>query len=244
MTSQNPHFLIIATGWNCADRVRACWDSIQAQTYENWWAVIISDGCWRTSMRLDRLPDHWQLSRRSYANNLGAAFRRHQAMDTYGDDFVVVLLGLDDELLPDALETIAEQYRNGKMMTYGNWIDQNGQGLPADFELHFDDATHDARDYRKVKYRSTAPNTFYAGLYKRIPQERFIYNGEWIKATTESPAMFACLEMCGKDRIGVIEKPIYKYFRGRPDNARKRYGDAYQDAVYKWVTEQPKMDLI
>ncbi len=181
--------------------------------------------------------------------NFGAAFCRLSAIKTYTercmvpDDVVLVFLGMDDELLPNALETIAKHYENGKWMTYGNWIDQHGKGLPADFELDFPDEIHATRDYRKVKYRSTSVNTMYKRLYDLIPIDDNKYNGEWIKATTESHVMFSCLEMCGKDRIGIVKEPIYLYNR-REDNARNRMPPGYQDAVYNHVINREKKELL
>ncbi len=50
---------------------------------------------------------------------------------------------MDDELLPNCLNRISKEYESGKWMTYGNWIDQHKQGLPAGFNLYFDKEIHD-----------------------------------------------------------------------------------------------------
>lgn len=243
-------FLIVASGYNCSPLVSKCISSVIGQTFQSFDAVFISDGstddtgkvCQNISVSLggNRIFTEW------HDENLGAAKRRYDAIRKYSNspDTVVVLLGLDDELLPNALETIAKHYEAGKWMTYGNWVNQDGVGLPEDFELEFDEATHASRDYRKVRYRSTAPNTFKRFLFDHIPEEEFKVDGKWIKATTESHLMFSCLEMSGKDRIGVIKERIYLYNQGRVDNARKRFGDNYQDNIYKAVIVRPKKNLL
>jgi len=180
-----------------------------------------------------------------YQDNIGAAFRRFNVINNFefSDDDVFILLGLDDEIKPNALNLIDRKYLAGAWMTYGNWITPSGECLPKGF-LDFDNETHITRNYRRVKYRSTAPNTFKKFLFDEFSEDDFKFNGEWIKATTESNLMLSCLEMCGKDRIGVIETPIYLYNKGRKDNARKRFGDNYQDAIYKDVISKPKRNLL
>jgi len=243
------NFLIIVTGYNCEKYVEKCYESLRAQTLGNFVAYFIDDGSTDETNVLIRAIGYVHSDSRftccTGRENNGAASRRYAAIGEFGKpNDIIVLLGMDDQLLPDALETIAKEYDNGKWMTYGNWIDQHGKGLPETFELDFPDAIHEARDYRKVKYRSTAPNTFYKFLFDKIPAEDFKVDGQWIKATTESPLMFACLEMCGKERIGVIKKPIYLYNIGRPDNARRRFGSEYQDHIYQTVISRPKKNLI
>lgn len=246
-------FHIISTGYNCSAYVRRCVESVRKQTYKNWRCSFFVDGNETANLTsgtlltlfnvLDSDSDNFYV--RHSPENLGAAARRFELIkELVADDEIIVLLGLDDELLPDALETIAKAYERGAWVTYGNWINQHGGGLPPDFQLEFDEATHFSRDYRKVKYRSTAPNTFYKKLFDTFTEEDFKYKGEWIRATTESNLMLSCLEMAGASRIGVIKKPIYVYNQNRTDNARRRFGNEYQDAIYRDVASKPKRDLI
>jgi len=235
-------FLIIVTGYNCDKYVRKCYDSIMAQTYDNFRAVFISDGS--TDETNKNIIDLRGVVHEIYRDNMGAAKRRYDAINRYGKQMdVVLLMGMDDELFPGCLERIKREYDRGAWVTYGNWTNQYGQGLPDSFALEFDEQTHAARDYRRVKYRSTAPNTFYKFLFDQFSEGDFMFNGEWIKATTESNLMISCLEMCGRDRIGPIHDAIYLYNQ-RDENARRRLGSEYQDAIYADVMSKPKRDLI
>jgi len=251
MVSNMVHrFVIIASGWNCEGYVKPCIDSILNQTYPNWEAAIISDGS--TDVTNDEIGN-WvcglnipnTIMGTHYMDNEGAARKRFEAIHVHSvsPEDIIVFLGLDDELLPNALERIAQEYDNGKLCTYGNWIDNHGYMCPPD-SLDFPDEIHATRDYRKVKFRSTAPNTFKRKLFDRMSENDFKVNGEWIKATTESPMMFAALEMSGKDRIGVIKGPIYLYNKRGNDNARNRMPVGYQDMVYKEIVSRPKFDLL
>lgn len=243
----SPEFFIIASGYNCFDLVRNCVNSLKAQTYKNFTANLISDGStdfWTDAILGKECNGVSNCLPFFYAENMGAAYRRWQHISqAENENLIIVLLGLDDELLPDALETIAEQYRQGKWMTYGNWINQYGEGLPKNFQLHFDANTHKNRDYRKVKYRSTAPNTFYKFLFDEIPVDDFKIDGKWIDTTTESEVMLSCLEMCGEKRIGVIEKPIYIYNQNLPGGTQRRLGQEYKNSVYQEIIKRPKKPL-
>lgn len=238
-------FLIISTGYNCAEFVEKNYLSFANQTYTNWQAIMIDDGSTdETPQKLNAVPRH-QIKVVYCKNNAGAAMRRYDAIRKYAQhDDVIVLVGMDDELKPNALERIKKEYDSGKWMTYGNWQNQHGVGLPPDFPLTFDEATHAARDYRKVQYRSTAPNTFKKFLFDRISEDDFKVDDQWIMQTTESPLMFACLEMCGKERIGVIRESIYIYNqRTGGQMAKKRLGRENQQRIYNEIINRPQYNL-
>lgn len=242
-------YIIIASGYNCASFVQGCYDSLlKLKGNHKWEAYLIDDGSrdnGATHKALLNLNPDSRIHKLFYSDNQGAAYRRFHTINNFefDEEDVFILLGLDDELMPEALNEIDRKYLAGAWMTYGNWITPRGEKLPDRF-LQFDDQTHQNRDYRKVKYRSTAPNTFKKFLFDQFTEDDFKLSGQWIKATTESNLMLSCLEMSGKDRIGVIETPIYLYNKGRTDNARSRFGSIYQDSVYANVISKPKRDLL
>lgn len=240
---ESNRFLIIVTGFNCEQYIDRCYNSLLKQKCE-WIAVFIDDESTDQTWNKMRLIEDHRVTIIRNERNIGAAASRLLAAKFGQDNDIIVLLGMDDALLPNALERIDKEYRNGKWCTYGNWVDHMGKGLPRDFELDFDDETHEKRDYRKVKYRSTAANTMRKWLFDLIPEDEYKVNGQWMKATTESHLMFSCLEMSGKERIGVIKDRIYMYQRGRKDNARNRFGSEYQDMIYRNVVSMPKKKQI
>ena len=235
------NFLILVTGYNCAPLVKPCYDSIINQKGEhNIVAVFISDGSTDgTDKEVLKLEGCYKTIGQ---HNKGAAYRRFQAVKEIGQpEDIVILLGMDDELLPEALNKITEKYNQGKLMTYGNWK-SNAMKYPKE-QLYFTDKVHTEKSYRLERYRTTHICTFKKFLFDKLTEEDFKVGGEWIKATTESPLMFACLEMCGKDRIGIIETPIYFYRDRGKNNARKRLGDTYQNTIYKEIISRPKFPL-
>lgn len=170
-----------------------------------------------------------------FPENKGAALRRWEVISNADPDEICILLGMDDELLPNALDVIVRQYEAGKWMTYGNWIDQHGQGLPNDFQYDFLPEIHRERSYRKQSYRSTAPNTFYAYLFQQIPVTDFQIDGKWIDSTTESEVMFSCMEMCGQERIGIIRDKIYLYRKNLPNGTLRRLGTEYKYRILSTI---------
>lgn len=240
---------IICSGYNCASFVKGCYDSLlKLKGNHEWEAFLIDDGSTddgETHKALLNLEADPRIHKLYYEDNMGAAFRRFNVINNFefDDEDVFILLGLDDEIMPDALNVIDRKYLAGAWMTYGNWITPRGEHLPKGF-LQFDPSIHASRDYRKVQYRSTGLNTFKKFLFDQFTEDDFKFNGEWIKATTESNLMFSCLEMCGEKRIGVVEEFIALYNKGRKDNARHRFGSPYQDAIFQNVISKPKRDLL
>lgn len=236
-------FFIVVTGYNCRQYVQPCWQGLLKQG-QTWRAVFIDDGSTDgTGKEIETIAPHPKFLPQVFTGNTGAAKRRYDAIHQYAaDDDVVLLLGMDDELLPGCLDRIAKEYEAGKWMTYGNWVNQNKVLFQKD--LHFPPEAHTDRSYRKYSYRSTAPNTFYGWLFKRIPEDDFKIDGKWIEATTESPAMFACLEMCGQDRIGVITEPIYFYRERLPGGTLRRLGHQFKYDIYGKISGRDKKELV
>lgn len=234
----------MVTGYNCNQYVQGCYNSLTKQKGD-WRAVFISDGSTDgTQQSIRRITDS-RVIQELHQENTGAAKRRYDAIHKYADDDdIVLLLGMDDELMPNCLERIAKEYEAGKWMTYGNWIDQHGKGYSADFPLHFEKEIHDNNAYRTVRYRSTNPNTFYAWLFKLIPEDDFKIDGKWITSTTESEAMFSCMEMSGPDRTGVIMDQIYYYRQNLPNGTLKRLGRTFKYNLYHVIIQRiPKSRL-
>jgi len=230
---------IISSGWACWDYVQDCYESIINQNVD-FRATLISDGCILTSRELNKI-NHPKIKVVCYDTNMGAAYRRYEAIKDLDSEDIIVLLGLDDKLFKSSLRIIKNQYRKGKWMTYGNWINQYDEECSV--PLHFPDSVHENRSYRQVQYRSTAPNSFKKFLFDMIPPEDFMINGVWMNTTTESELMFSCLEMCGKDRIGVIERVIYYYRENLPKGTLKRLGAQYKQNVLAIIRRRPKKEL-
>lgn len=237
-------FFIIVTGYDCERYIGKCMRSIAGQTFREFEAVFISDGSTDGSADalrgLEGIPN---IRIECYKENKGAAFRRHEAIQKAGlnEEDVIVLVGMDDELKSNALELISRRYKHGCWMSYGNWFNQHGQINTV--RLDFDEKTHANRDYRKVQYRSTAPNTFKAFLYNQLTEDDLQIDGKWLDTCTETNVMISCLEMCGREKIGIIASPIYFYNQKLPGGTIKRLGREYKDSVLANIQSRPKKPL-
>lgn len=251
-------YVFVVTGFNCVTLAEKCVESLKRVKFNGEWRAILcsdgsTDGTTQYVHEVARTDERF--SAQHTTENMGATFQRHHAiMDSNLDDEdVILLIGLDDEVLPDILTEVDKQYKNGKWMTYGNWIDERGKTL-ADmrFTIHYSKGVHEHRAYRQDDYRATAVNTFKFFLYKEIPAKDLIINDRWITTTTESEIMFSCMEMCGFHRIGVIEKPIYMYNRNLPKRSLNRLGNkygldlgrAYKYEILDIIKKRPKRNLI
>ena len=127
-------FFVLVTGYNCENYLDKCYSSLIKQTYSNFYSVFVSDGSTdSTDSKIKQIRDTRFYSY-STKENYGAAHVRYNAIKQYCTDpnDIVCLLGMDDELMPNALETVKKEYDKDKWMTYGNWIDNTGTYLVAD----------------------------------------------------------------------------------------------------------------
>lgn len=243
----NLHFTFIISGWQCESYCSQCLDSLKKLNNKNWSARVINDGS--TDKTLDILQaydvENYDIKIYNFLDNKFAAYRRWQLLKNQeiDDEEVIILLGLDDAVFPDALDEIEKVYTSGVMMSYGNWVNQFGVGLPKTFPLEFDQKTHDDRDYRQVTYRSTGLNTFKYKLFKKLKEEDFIIDGEWLKTCTEGSLMFSFLEMCGQGRIGIVHKHICLYNSNRPDGSIYRFTKEYKYEILDKIKKQPKKPI-
>lgn len=241
------HFTFIITGWNCEQYAKANLDSLKKLNNKNWSARVINDGSTdKTAQILQEYDvETYDIKMYNFADNRFAAYRRWQLLQEQeiDEEEVIILLGMDDSVFPDALDEIEKVYTPGVMMSYGNWIDHKGVFLPKTFPLEFDKITHINRDYRQVVYRSTGLNTFKYKLFKKLKEEDFIIDGEWICTCTEGPAMFSFLEMCGEGRIGIVYKHICLYNSNRPDGSIYRFTKEYKYEILDKIKNQPKKPI-
>lgn len=233
----NPKFLIIATGWNCAKFVQRCLDSIKEQTYTNYEVVLVDDGSTdNTHLELVKhsLSD-WIVVKQNH--NEGTYYARDHAIKKALHNDVIVMLDMDDALTPDALAVVAKEYEKDVWMTYGNY--KNIYGLPCSIDINHGHSVHENRSYRKDTFRCTHLRTFRRELYDAIPK------WELTKAEVNSypdvEILFSMMEMCGKEKIGVIQKPIYIYNTGNPMSTLNRFGKdhpGYYEICNRPIREQ------
>lgn len=233
-----PHFLIIATGWNCKKYARGCMESVKAQAYKNFTVVYVDDGSTDGTIHELVNPNGWCVS---FGKSHGTIFCRDTIIEQYaGSDDVIVWLDLDDELMPNALEQLAVEYRNPECwLTYGNYIDTHGRVFFDTETIHMDwsKPVRDndwkfihLRSFRKRLYDHLSP----ADLF---PEKREVY--------PDASMLYCLLEMAGPEHTFPIADILYKYNDNNPLSVTRRFPDAVRDEEMNFIKAlPPKQKLI
>lgn len=238
-----PRFLIICTGYNCEEFVKPCINSINAQTYKNFEVSFVDDGSTDNSVAEFKKIDSeitFEFKHYKRARNKGTYYAREEAIAWAKNYDIIVMLDMDDALMPHALERAAMEYeKKNILMTYGNYQYSNGTVCPV--RLEYSELIHMTRDYRADgTWRCTHLRTFKRELHEALP--KWDLTQAEINSYPDVELLFSMLEMSGKDRIGVIHDPIYIYNTSNPISTLKRFGKDY--AGYNEICRRPKRDLL
>lgn len=235
-------FSLIVPGWNCADRVAACWESIATQhpghyTYD---AYLIDDGSTDgTGDALRALPQAPHVKVVHHRDNHGPAYSRFWALQQITEpDRVCVLLDLDDALLPGALARLAEAYLTDPdcWLTAGNW----GKN-PLEF---YDEDVLRRRAYRDIPQFKVAPvRSFRRFLADRLEPSMFLdEQGRWLMMCTDVALMFPLIEQCAPENIRYIHDPLYVYSERRDAGTLARFGKPRKVETYRRICAMPRAE--
>jgi len=213
--------LIVSAG-PCEADIARCLESVLAQRYTAWRALVTVDPCGdRTVERAlasaggdPRIDIQANDARMFSMANLVEGVRRSRAEP---DDVIVVLDG-DDWFRDDtSLDTIARTYaRTDCWMTYGSWIsnDPEHQGMPRGLWPPYPDETV---DFRHALWLHTAVRTWKKWLWDLIDDHDFRdENGEYFRVTEDQASMLPMLEMSGTRRAQHIPDVLMVYNRTTP----------------------------
>jgi len=227
-------FSVIVTGYNCEKYIEQCLDSINNQTYKDFEIVAISDGSTDDTAKL--LIEAQVDVVLPYFKNLGALIRRFRALDIVTGD-IVVFVGMDDYLQPNALEVLAKAYEDPKVkMTYGSWMTPERQGYIA---KPYPKEVFENKSFRNHKWLATAPNSFKRDLLLKVPKEKLIDpdTGTFFTNCTDLAYSFPCLEMCSFEEVKVIKDFIYIYRNNHDNTTLNRLGKADKTRVREILKE-------
>lgn len=228
-------FLIVITGYNAGAYVAQCLESVRRQTYDDYQISIVDDGSTDdTWQKIRDLAPEWAAISRN-TQNKGTYFARDKAINKVPDKSydVIVLLDMDDELKDNALELVNEEYEKGVYMTYGNWENHHGEICQVD--ITYSDVVHLQKTYRQDTFRCTHLRTFRKELYFAIP--KWELNIGEVRSYPDVELLFSMMEMCSKERIGVINKVIYMYRDSQPLSTLRRFGKDHLN--YKLICDRP-----
>jgi len=227
--------------------------SILNQTYTNYEVLYIDDCSTdetysQVTQIVGDLPN-WRIARNQTNMRRGYNLSPYNPLivDFVTDDEDILLFVDGDDWLYEetTLEKVNQLYNEREYwMTYGTFICYptgdigNPQNTPYSEEVHLHNA------YRKDLWRASHLRTFKWHLYKQIKKEDLIFTetGEFYFHAEDLATSFPCLEMCPKERIGVIPFLTYVYnisqeARDRVERDTSREPGGYQYEVARRETE-------
>jgi glycosyltransferase involved in cell wall biosynthesis len=214
-------FIILITAYNDEKWVEYNIASILNQTYSNYQVMYYNDASTDDTFLkvVDIVGENKKFTLTTRKENKGTLYSCIDCISKLDNEDILVCMSGDDWLFDDnVLQNLNNYYnKNDVWMTYGKFYcwDNNGDGVveanPQN-TLH-PDFIHDNKYYRRDTWRASHLRTFKGFLAKKLEKNIFKSNldSKYYDHAADLAMSFPCLEMCGKDKIGVIDFPSYVY---------------------------------
>jgi len=221
-------FVVIIPSYNNSAFCEQNLISVLTQNYGNF-RIIYIDDCSKddTVAKVSYLIDHSPLKDKitlvQNRINLGALKNLYTAIHSCRDDEIVVTVDGDDFLAhAHVLKKLNAVYADENVwMTYGNFLDYPTYRQKPLICKPIPQNVIRAKSYRKAEWVASHLRTFYAGLFKKISQEHFLYQGEFLPMGWDLAFMIPMLEMAD-GRFRFIDEVLYLYNRSNPINDHKK----------------------
>lgn len=249
-----PRFVFIVAAWQAEPWIETCLQSIHAQTIQTYDVCVVDD------VSTDRTADiarafcertkrggewvFWANRTKKWALRNQVEMIRH--MDRGNPADVIVFVDGDDRLAHDhVLETLAREYADGTLLTYGSYRPDPPSETchpacryPADVVK-----ARSYRSYPGIEWNHL--RTFRYLLFNQLDDSDFRDEyGEWMNSTTDTAMMTPCLELAG-DRFKFIEEPLLIYNSANPLadwRTRADQVDADHHHVFNRLAKKPELD--
>ena len=213
-------FIILVTSYNDEDWVEYNLASILNQTYSNYKVMYYNDASEDNTYQkvLNIVEDNPKFTLHNRSENKGALHSYLECLDTLEDEDILVCLSGDDWLFNDEVLENLNNFYNEKdvWMTYGKFYcwdgsDNISEGNPQN--TPYTNFTHHSKSYQKDIWRASHLRTFKGFLIKKLPNSTYNSksNNQYFNHAADLAISFPCLEMCGVDKIGVVDFPTYVY---------------------------------
>lgn len=224
-------FKIVVPSFNNQDWVEHNVASILNQTYHNYEVLYINDASTDDTLNtvLDLVEglENWRVVSNQYNMRRGYNISPYNKyiLDfvNYNEDILVFVDG-DDWLFDDSVLQKLNDFYNQRncWMTYGGMVCYPSQLEAYPQNTEYSNYVHESNAYRLDFWRASHLRSFKWGLYKKIKEESMLYSktGKYYFHAEDLATSYPCLEMCPKERIGVLDFHSY-VFNETPSN-RKR----------------------
>tara|TARA_R110001592_G_scaffold71981_3_gene219688 strand:- start:6478 stop:8175 length:1698 start_codon:yes stop_codon:yes gene_type:complete len=222
-------FVILVTSYNDEAWVEYNIASILNQTYSNYKVLYYDDASTDNTYKVvsEITQDNNKFIINTRKKNMQALFSTEECIKQIKEDEILICLSGDDWLFDDnVLENLNNYYnKNNYWMTYGGFVCWDGSEdvkLPNPQSTPHSDFIHDYSLYRKDHWRASHLRTFRGSLLKKVDLSEFKsnINNSYYDHAADLALTYPCLEMCGKDKIGVLDFYSYVY-NMTPDAAQR-----------------------
>lgn len=212
--------------------------SVFSQKYSNFRVIYTNDastddtGFWVKKY----VQDNGYTERFTYIENkenMGAAYNVYHMVHMCSDGEIVCVLDGDDRLKHDCvLERLNRAYADSDVwMVYGQYSyrkNRKGETIALKKSMLKDGKFRDRR------WRTFGFRTFYAGLYKSIPREKWLYNGKHYQVAGDVIKMLYLMDLA-RDHVYFIPESLYIYNMDSPINDyRIRRKEQVKFERYMW----------
>lgn len=237
-------FIIIIASYNNEDWVEYNIASVLNQTYDNYHVYYVDDcSTDRTNELVNGIvSDNNKFTLIRNENRVGeeAIYNYVRFYETLKDDDICVSMCGDDWLIDEYVLENLNKYYNEKdvWMTYGefyaydgssNLTKANPQNTP------YPEFVHKHKLYRRDVWRASHLLTFRGFLPKAIDLNdiKSRYTGRWFYHAPDLAVAYPCLEMCPKDKIGVVDFPTYVWNASEQCQTRTRERESQDNTKYE-----------
>ena len=214
-------FIILVTAYNDENWVEYNIASILNQTYSNYEVMYYNDASLDNTYQktLDLIKDNSKFKIFTRKENKGVLYSYIECFKNINDEDIVVCMSGDDWFFDEnVLENLNNYYNKTDVwMTYGKYYDWDGKSdnvtEPSSQNTEHSTFVHNYKLYKKDTWRASHLRTFKGFLCKKLPTQTYKskLDGKFFDHAADLAMSFPCLELCGKEKIGVVDFPTYVY---------------------------------
>lgn len=237
-------FIIVTPSYNNSEWVEYNLASVLNQTYENW-ALVYVDDC-STDDTYEKvseiLKDNPKCKVIKNETNKGAAYNYIEYVRYFfpEDNDIIVHLDGDDWLYDEnVLEKLNALYNEEDYwMTYGKFVCWDGSGgVTESFPQGsaYDDFIHRHKLYRRDQWRASHLRTYKYFLWNSIDREdlKSRFDNEYFWHASDLAWAYPALEMCPKDKIGVVNFNTHVYNATPKNQIRTKEREAVDNSKFE-----------
>lgn len=201
-------FLVVIPCHNCGEYIGQCLDSLLAQTFTGWTALV-ADDCSDddTAERVRPYLDDPRIRLRTGAERawlVGNKVAALRSLDLCPSDVAAVVDG-DDWLAPTCLERLWERHRAGYDLVYADdAVEGGGHSVGRPYLV--------TAPPRAQAWCFSHPRSFKGYLFGLLPDETFRdRDGNYFRSAGDLSLLLPMAELAGPEKIAFVDEPLYHY---------------------------------